>query len=124
VSNNAASQTLFFTSAIFSYSYAMNAATSMSTDLTLARDIANRVLAGTNAKAILFGSRARGDARQWSDIDLAIESKQALLPEILSALREAFEDSNILLNVDVVDLRDASVEIRNAVLREGVPWID
>ena len=101
----------------------MNAATSTSNDLTLARDIANRMLAGTGAKAILFGSRARGDARKWSDIDLAIDSKNELPPEILSALREAFEDSNILLNVDVVDLRDASVEIRNAVLREGVPWI-
>ena len=101
----------------------MTAANSMSTDLTLARDIVSHVLAGTGAKAILFGSRARGDARQWSDIDLAIESEKALPPEILSALREAFEESNLLLNVDVVDLRDASAEIRSAVLREGVPWI-
>ena len=101
----------------------MKVAASISNDLVLARDIANRVLVGTGAKAILFGSRARGDARQWSDIDLAIDSDKALSPEILSDLREAFEDSNILLNVDVVDLRDASAEIRNAVLREGVPWI-
>lgn len=101
----------------------MNVVNANADDLTLARDIANRVLAGTGATAILFGSRARGDARQWSDIDLAIESEQELPPEILSVLREAFEDSNILLNVDVVDLRDASTDIRNAVLREGVPWI-
>ena len=101
----------------------MTTAHPMSNDLTHARDIAGRVLAGTGAKAILFGSRARGDARQWSDIDLAIESDNELPPEILSALREAFEESNILLNVDVVDLRDASAEIRSAVLREGVPWI-
>ncbi len=102
----------------------MTVAHSMPNDLTLARSIASRVLAGTGAKAILFGSRARGDARQWSDIDLAIESEKALPPEVFSALREAFEESNILLNVDVVDLRDASVEIRSAVLREGVSWID
>lgn len=101
----------------------MTASHSVSNDLTLARDIASRLLAGTGAKAILFGSRARGDARQWSDIDLAIESDNDLPPEILSALREAFEESNLLLNVDVVDLRDASAEIRSAVLREGVPWI-
>ena len=101
----------------------MTTAHSMSNDLALARAIANRILAGTGAKAILFGSRARGDARQWSDIDLAIESENDLPPEILSALREAFEESNLLLNVDVVDLRDASAEIRSVVLREGVPWI-
>ncbi len=101
----------------------MVATYSIANDLTIARDIASRVLAGTGAKAILFGSRARGDARQWSDIDLAIDSEKDLPPEIFSALREAFEDSNLLLNVDVVDLRDASAEIRSAVLREGVPWI-
>ena len=101
----------------------MKVAASMSHDLTLVRDIATRVLAGTGAKAILFGSRARGDARQWSDIDLAIEGGKDLPRDILSALREAFEESNILLNVDVVDLRDASAQIRSAVLREGVPWI-
>jgi uncharacterized protein len=101
----------------------MKVAAPISNDLTLARDIANRILAGTGAKAILFGSRARGDARQWSDIDLAIDSEKDLPPEILSGLREAFEDSNILLNVDIVDLRDASAEIRSAVLREGVSWI-
>lgn len=102
----------------------MTVAASISNDLTLARDIASRVLAGTGAKAILFGSRARGDARQWSDIDIAIDSEKVVPPEILSALREAYEESSILLNVDVVDLRDASAEIRSAVLREGVPWID
>ena len=101
----------------------MTVAASISKDLMLARDIASRVLAGTGAKVILFGSRARGDARQWSDIDLAIDSEKDLPPEILSALREAFEESHLLLNVDVVDLRDASGEIRSAVLREGVPWI-
>ena len=101
----------------------MTTAHSMSNDLTLARDIANRILAGTGAKAILFGSRARGDARQWSDIDLAVDGGIDFPPSILSALREAFEESNILLNVDVVDLRDASPDVRAAVMQEGVPWI-
>ena len=102
----------------------MNVAHANADDLMVAREIASRVLAGTGAKAILFGSRARGDARQWSDIDLAIDSEKDFLPEILSVLREAFEESNILLNVDVVDLRDASTDVRAAVSREGVRWID
>ena len=82
----------------------MTVAASISKDLMLARDIASRVLAGTGAKVILFGSRARGDARKWSDIDLAIDSEKDLPPEILSYLREAYEDSNLLLNVDVIDI--------------------
>lgn len=102
----------------------MNVAHANADDLMVAREIASRVLAGTGAKAILFGSRARGDARQWSDIDLAIDSEKDFPPEILSVLREAFEESNMLLNVDVVDLRDASTDVRAAVSREGVRWID
>lgn len=94
-----------------------------STDLQTARGIVQRLLAGTGAKATLFGSRARGDARQWSDIDLAIEFVNATPDGILSELREALEQSNILLNVDVVDLNDASSTIREAAKREGVPWI-
>jgi uncharacterized protein len=101
----------------------MNRITTTSADLETARAIAQRLLSGTGAKAIPFGSRARGDARQWSDIDLAVDSEKDLPLEILSALREAFEESNMLLNVDVVDLRNASMDIRNAVLREGVQWI-
>ncbi len=101
----------------------MNVAYANADDLKIARDIVNRLLAGTGAKAILFGSRARGDARQWSDIDLAIGCATEMPPDILSTLREAFEESNMLLNVDVVDLRDASKGIRAAVLREGVTWI-
>ena len=95
----------------------------MSNDLTHARDIASRVLAGTGAKAILFGSRARGDARQWSDIDLAVEFADGAPIGVLSELREAFDQSNILLNVDVVDLSEVSPAIRDAVKREGVSWI-
>ncbi len=94
-----------------------------SNDLKAARAIVQRLLRGTGAKATLFGSRARGDARQWSDIDLAVDLADTTPPTVLSELREAFEESNILLNVDVVDLHDASPIVRDAVMREGVPWI-
>ena len=103
----------------------MNPASSSPADLEMARSIARRILAGSGAKATLFGSRARGgDARMWSDIDLAVECAESTSRIVLAELREAYEESNLLLNVDVVDLRDASAEIRAAVQREGVPWID
>ena len=55
---------------------------------------------------------------------LAVDCAESTSRSVFAELREAYEDSNLLLNVDVVDLRDASAEIRAAVQREGIPWID
>lgn len=97
---------------------------SLTPDLQLAREIVFRHFAAQQARVILFGSRARGDARRWSDIDLAIAPKVALPEDSFAALREALAESNMLLNVDLVDLRDASPALCAAVAHEGVPWID
>ena len=46
-------------------------------DLKLAREIAQGHFAAGEASVMLFGSSARGDARRWSDIDLAVIPKPA-----------------------------------------------
>jgi uncharacterized protein len=52
-------------------------------------------------KVIIFGSRARGDFKPRSDIDLAIESENARLTgKILGEIEEA----DIFLHVDVVNI--------------------
>ncbi|MEO5860907.1 MAG: nucleotidyltransferase domain-containing protein [Burkholderiales bacterium] len=101
----------------------MSVAIPLTNDLETVRAIVGRVLQGTDAKLILFGSRARGDARHWSDIDLAIQLAETSPHGVLSELRAAIEESNVLLNVDVVDLNEASPMLREAVAREGIPWI-
>jgi uncharacterized protein len=53
-------------------------------------------------KVILYGSRARGDHKPKSDIDLAIDVDSY---EIGSHLYSVIEESNILLSVDVVVLK-------------------
>ena len=79
-------------------------------------------LAGWPADVFLFGSRARGDARRTSDIDVAIDPHGDVPRRIVSELREAFEESHIPLRVDVIDLRDASAGFRDRVRREGLRW--
>ena len=87
-------------------------------------EIAGRVirthLAGSYARVRLFGSRARGDSRTWSDIDVAVQANPALLADTLSALREALEESNCLLHVDVVDWNDADTALRESITWEGI----
>lgn len=93
-------------------------------DLTLARRIVRAHLPPNLAEVWLFGSSARGDARRWSESDIAVAPKRELPVALLAELREALEESNVLLNVDVVDLREADATIREAVRREGVLWND
>ena len=63
-----------------------------------------------------------GDARTWSDIDVAVEAVSALPAGVLSAPREALEESSCLLNVDVVDWDDADAALRESITREGIEW--
>lgn len=82
-------------------------------------------LKGTGVKARLFGSRARGDARGFSDIDIALSAAGGPVPrKLVALLSEAFEVSRIPFNVDLVDLYDAGQELKQAVEREGTEWID
>jgi predicted nucleotidyltransferase len=84
--------------------------------------IARRVLGPQRVRMILFGSRARGGGRPTSDIDLALLGDGPLPPELLSRLRDAFEESNIPYAVDVVDLSQVTAAFREKVLREGREW--
>jgi predicted nucleotidyltransferase len=67
-------------------------------------------------KVILFGSRARGDNSERSDIDLAISGGNAL-----DFYYDAEEEARTLLMFDVVDLdRKVSEELRREIDRDGV----
>lgn len=66
-------------------------------------------------KVILFGSRARGDFRRTSDIDLAVSGG-----DILRFALDVEEETSTLLKYDIVNL-DATVqpELRESIAREG-----
>ena len=67
-------------------------------------------------KVILFGSRARGDCRERSDIDLAVSGGN-----IAEFSDEADEKIWTLLLIDVVNLdRGISDELRKEIERDGV----
>lgn len=66
-------------------------------------------------KVILFGSRARGDNKERSDIDLAIVGGNAALFTV-----EAEEEIQTLLMFDIVDLGGfVQEELRQSIEREG-----
>jgi uncharacterized protein len=70
----------------------------------------------------LFGSCARGEARQHSDIDIAILPRDNLPSGLLAELAADIEESPIPYDVDLVDLRRAEPALVEEVRREGVKW--
>ncbi len=72
----------------------------------------------------LFGSSARGEVRQHSDIDIAILPRDNLPPSFFAVLGADIEESTVPFDVDLVDLRHADPALVDEVRREGVKWRD
>ena len=67
-------------------------------------------------KVILFGSRARGDFKERSDIDLAFRGGNSC-----HFIFDVDEETSTLLEFDVIDLdKPVQKELLEAIRREGV----
>lgn len=69
-------------------------------------------------RAVLFGSRARGDHAPRSDIDLAVEAPDAS-PHQWQEIQELIDEAETLLPIDRVRLDRAPAELRERIAAEG-----
>ena len=66
-------------------------------------------------KVILFGSRARGDFKRTSDIDIAVTGG-----DLVRFALDVDEETSTLLEYDIVDLdNDMQDELRDSIKKEG-----
>lgn len=70
-------------------------------------------------KVILFGSRARGDERERSDIDLAVVGPDIADNEWTDIWRYV-DDAPTLLGIDLVRFEQAPDHLKESILKEGV----
>jgi predicted nucleotidyltransferase len=77
-----------------------------------------------DAEVWLFGSSARGEVRQHSDVDIAILPRADIPSGFFAELAAEIEESTIPFDVDLVDLRHADCALVDEVRREGVKWRD
>jgi predicted nucleotidyltransferase len=71
-------------------------------------------------KAWVFGSRATGRARRYSDLDLALDAGRRLTLDKIARLTEAFSDSDLPYTVDLVDWRNIDERWRQIIVAERV----
>ena len=68
------------------------------------------------AKFYIFGSRAKGTYKEYSDIDIAVDfNKKKLDTDILGRLLIEFQDSTLPYEVDVVDLNSIDEKFKNLI---------
>ena len=62
-----------------------------------------------------FGSRVKGNAKKYSDLDLAIMTQQPLSFSKMAILKEAFDESDLPIRVDVVDWAETSETFKKII---------
>lgn len=70
---------------------------------------------------LLFGSYARGAARESSDIDIAIKGGDKIPAGRWQMLESEFEESSFPKKVDLVDYYRVSDDFRKIIDRDGQP---
>jgi type I restriction enzyme S subunit len=86
--------------------------------IQLVREILQRHLPGRDVR--IYGSRARGTARRYSDLDLMIMDGEPVALGTLGDLKEAFVESDLPFKVDVSEWRALSTAFRDAVMADLV----
>lgn len=87
---------------------------------TYLRDLFRRTLPD-QTRGYLFGSRARGDARWNSDIDIWIDAE--IEPTLLSHIEEMIEESFVPFHVDIVATPQLTGKFGELVRKEARPWM-
>jgi|GEM_PF-839956 len=80
-----------------------------------------RVLYPT-ARIILYGSRARGDNTEYSDIDIAIDAGEKQSIRKIARAREVLEGLSLPEKIDVIDFHGVSERLRQQVIQDGIEW--
>ncbi len=71
-----------------------------------------------HAKIYIFGSRARGDHKKYSDLDLAIEEKEPCMQKTLTQIQENFDQSFLPFKVDLLELSQMNPEFKKSIAED------
>src|SRR5207244_2916536 len=75
-----------------------------------------------DAKIILYGSRARGDAGADSDIDVALDMGHKIDRLAMNNIIGDLEESRLPICFDIVDFWSVSEDMQKEILKYGIAW--
>ena len=90
------------------------------TQLKQIRQIVRKYLPEDTYKSFIFGSRANGTNRKFSDIDLGVQGPKALSPTEYIKIKNEFDDSDIPYRVDLVDFANVSDKFKQVSLSNKI----
>jgi predicted nucleotidyltransferase len=67
-----------------------------------------------------FGSRVKGKAKTYSDLDLVIMTRQPLSLSKMAIFKEAFDESDLTIRVDIVDWAATNVAFQKIIEQDKV----
>ena len=79
-------------------------------------NIIQQILSKYPYKFYIYGSRAKGTARKYSDLDLCYQEEVPL--SIISRLREEFTESNLPFEVELVNWKHMRPVFREMIKRD------
>ena len=85
----------------------------------LLRQIVYKYLPDDSYKAFVFGSRATGKNRKFSDLDLGINGPRPLTPKEYILIQNELEESDIPYRVDLVDFAKVNDKFKQ-VLNDSI----
>lgn len=71
-------------------------------------------------EVLAFGSRVEGRAKTYSDLDLAVMTDHPLSLSEVADLKEALEESDLTIKVDIIDWASISEDFRKIIEEKNV----
>jgi len=73
-------------------------------------------------RIILYGSRARLDAREGSDVDIALDAGKKIDKLIMNKIIDNLEESRLPICFDIVDFASVSQDMQKEIMKDGIIW--
>lgn len=89
-----------------------------SADRTIVERLGFAPLRLAGGKVYIFGSRARGDFREFSGLDILFEPPAQFPQQLAAKIAADLEDSSLRIKVDLVRLDELAVSYSAQVMRE------
>lgn len=90
--------------------------------LELTKEIILKHIDCKKFKVFLFGSRACGNEKFYSDIDIGILGKEKLNSVVIANIENELEESIVPYNVDIVDFSKVDKDFKRYALEKIIKW--